>query len=98
MRAVVSSPPDPFARLPAIEEEVAELERQLDALAVSGTDFAVRVERRTTTLIAAIDELRSAGPAGGRLPRDFWARTAGAVTALTAARQAARAVLREERL
>ena len=91
---VPSEPGPALHRLPAIEDEVDELERQVGAVNDAGTDFAIRIDRRSTTLIATVDELRSAVPAGARgLPQNFWGRTADAITKLTAVRKAARAVL-----
>jgi hypothetical protein len=81
-------------QLSAIEGEIAELQRQIGSIAEAGTDFAIRIDRRSTTLIAAVEEVRAAGPSSGSdLPREFWARTAEAITALTAIRGFARATL-----
>jgi hypothetical protein len=81
-------------QLSEIEGEIAELQRQVDSIAEAGTDFAIRIDRRSTTLIAAVEEVRAVGPSSGAvLPRDFWARTAEAITALTAIRGFARAAL-----
>jgi hypothetical protein len=91
--SVESAPP---RELSEIEIEVAELERQVGSMAGAGTDFAIRLERRSTTLVAAVEEVRAAGQRRkGSLPRDFWDRTAQAITALTAVRTAARAALRD---
>jgi hypothetical protein len=81
-------------QLSEIEGEIGELQRQVGSIAEAGTDFAIRIDRRSTTLIAAVEEVRAAGPPSGSvLPREFWARTAEAITALTAIRGAARATL-----
>ena len=82
--------------LPDLEREIAELERQVPSIAAAGTDFAIRLDRRSTTLISAVEELRASAEDGAHLlqPDEFWSRTASAVTALTAIRAAARSALR----
>jgi hypothetical protein len=84
-------------RVSEIEGEVGDLGQQVGNLAQAGTDFAIRLHRSTTRLITAVEELRSRAIGGARpLPQDFWNRTAAAITALTAIRTAARAVLRDD--
>jgi hypothetical protein len=78
-----------------LEAEIEELGRQVGSIAAAGTDFAIRLDRRSTSLIAALEEVRAAGQLPGRaLPADFWRRTATAITALTGIREAALTALR----